>query len=240
MVAADMPVTPPMMQVLLMADIREVRVVMVEEGAAEVVDMADGDVMEAVVVMVVAAEVEEAVMVVAVEGVVAAEDTAVAATEMEAEEVVMEEAAVVAAADMVAVETVMEVVAVDTEVVEAAVEDMVTAAAAVDMETVAAVVVDMETVVVAVEEAVTAAVNKNAFNPQTQSLSRVSLKILLKMILHNFLALLESSRWTKEQTSPRSLSTPTDKLELPRVSAQLPMMMVMQLPVLFSGLMATT
>ncbi len=233
----DMPVTPPMMPVLLMAAIREVGVV--EEAAEEVVvGMAEGDVMEeeeAAVVMV-----AEAVdMVVAAEGVVAVEDMAVAAIEMEAAEVVMEEAAVVAA-DMVAVETVMEVAAVDMEVVEAVVADMVvTVAAAVDMETVVAAVADMETVAAAVVEAVTAAVNKNAFNPQTLSLSRVSLKILLKMILHNFLALLELSRWTKEQTSQRSLSTPTDKLELPRVSAQLPMMMVMQLPVLFSGLMAT-
>merc|ERR1719215_1165352 len=142
----------------------------------------------------------------------------------------MVEAVVVAVADMVAVEIVMGVGvadmvvdAIETEEEEAVVEDLVTAVVAADMETVVAVAVVN---------------NKNAFNQQIQSLSRVSLRILLKMMLHNFLAQLELLKWTEELISQKYLSTPTDKLVHQRVSVQLLMMTAMQLPVLSSGLMA--
>jgi len=156
------------------------------------------------------------------------------AIEME-EAVVMVEA--VAVVDMVAVEIVMGVAdmvvdAIEMEEEEAVVEDLVTAVVAADMETVVAVAVEA----VMVEEAVVN--NKNAFNQQIQSLSRVSLRILQKMMLHNFLAQLELLKWTEELISQKYLSTPTDKLVHQRVSVQLLMMTAMQLPVLSSGLMA--
>merc|ERR1719215_668412 len=151
----------------------------------------------------------------------------------------MVEAVVVAVADMVAVEIVMGVGVADMvvdatemEEEEAVVEDLVTAVVAADMETVVAVAVEA----VMVEEAVVN--NKNAFNQQIQSLSRVFLRILQKMMLHNFLAQLELLKWTEELISQKYLSTPTDKLVHQRVSVQLLMMTAMQLPVLSSGLMA--
>merc|ERR1719215_1673782 len=151
----------------------------------------------------------------------------------------MVEAVVVAVVvvDMVAVEIVMGVAdivvdAIEMEEEEAVVEDLVTAVVAADMETVVAVAVEA----VMVEEVVVN--NKNAFNQQIQSLSRVSPRILQKMMLHNFLAQLELLKWTEELISQKYLSTPTDKLVHQRVSAQLLMMTAMQLPVLSSGLMA--
>jgi len=162
------------------------------------------------------------------------------AIEME-EAVVMVEAVVVV--DMVAVEIVMGVAdmvvdAIEMEEEEAVVEDLVTAVVAADMETVVAVeaVVAVAVEAVMVEEVVVN--NKNAFNQQIQSLSRVSLRILQKMMLHNFLAQLELLKWTEELISQKYLSTPTDKLVHQRVSVQLLMMTAMQLPVLSSGLMA--